>query len=173
MLCGKFQYVRGYQWEKHLYQNTLSCIYLELNQCNKISSIMTDNEIRLISTHEIIHAIVSSWSACTYVYFLLYVYSFCIFSNHFVYFPTSNYELNTDSTLNITEVCLPIYSRPPCANMCEYNRHAEQSSDDFVSPLPACYSAIVYQVISKYVRVLFFLSPTKRTCFIGCKLEGA
>ena len=53
-----------------------------------------------------------------------------------------------DSTLNITEVCLQIYSKPPCANMCEYNQHAEQSSDDFVSPLPARYIAIVYQVIS-------------------------
>ena len=81
----------------------------------------------------------------TYVYFSLYVYSF---SNHFVYFPTNNNELNMDSTLNITEVCLPIYSKPPCANMCEYNQHAEQSSDDFVSVLPAHYIAIVYQVIS-------------------------
>ena len=32
--------------------------------------------------------------------------------------------------------------------MCEYNQHVEQSSDDFVSPLPARYIAIVYQVIT-------------------------
>ena len=84
----------------------------------------------------------------TYVYFSLHVYSFCIYSNHFVCFPTNNYDLNMDNTLNITEVCLPINSKPPCANMCEYNQHAEQSFDDFVSPLPARYIAIVYQVIS-------------------------
>ena len=53
-----------------------------------------------------------------------------------------------DSTLNIKEVCLPIYTKPPCANMCEYNQHAEQSSDDFASPLPAHYIVIVYQVNS-------------------------
>ena len=72
--------------------------------------------------------------------FCLYGYSLCIFfSNHFICFPTNNYELNLDSPLNITEVCLPIYSNPPCANMCECNHHAEQSSDEFVSPLPARY----------------------------------
>ena len=38
---------------------------------------------------------------------------------------------------------LPIYSKTPCA----CNQHAEQSCDDFVSPLPARYIAIVYQVI--------------------------
>ena len=50
--------------------------------------------------------------------------------------------------MNITEVCLLIYSKPPCANMSEYNQHAEQFSGDFVNPLPARYIAIVYQVIS-------------------------
>ena len=82
------------------------------------------------------------------LFFSLYVFILHSFSNHFVCFPTNNYESNLDSTLNITEVCLPIYSKPPWANMCEYNQHAEQSSDDFVSPLPARYIAIVYQVIS-------------------------
>ena len=109
---------------------------------------------------------------------LVFIFPLCVlilysFSNHFVCFPTNNYELNLDSTLNITEVCLPIYSKPPCANMCEYNQHAEQSSDDFVSLLRARYIAINDQVISLYLRVLFFSSPTKHTCFIGCKLEGA
>ena len=82
------------------------------------------------------------------LFFPLCVFILYSFSNYFVCFPTNNYELNLDSTLNITEVCLPICSKPPCANMCEYNQHAEQSSDDFVSPLPARYIANVYLVIS-------------------------
>ena len=81
------------------------------------------------------------------LFFPLCVFILYSFSHHFVYFPTTIYELNLDSTLNRTDVCLPIYSRP-CANMCEYNQHVEKSSDDFVSPLPARYIAIVYQVIS-------------------------
>ena len=85
----------------------------------------------------------------TYVYFFpLCLFILYYFSNHFVCFSTNNYDLNLDSTLNITELCLSIYSNPPYANMCEYNQHAEQSSDDFVSPLPARYIAIAYWVIS-------------------------
>ena len=60
-----------------------------------------------------------------YVYYFLYYFSY-----HFVYFPTNHYELNFDINLNIAEVCFPIYSKPPCTNMCEYNQHAEQSCDD-------------------------------------------
>ena len=81
------------------------------------------------------------------LFFPLCVLILYSFSNHFVCFPTNNYELNLDSTLNITDVCLPIHGKPPCANMCEYNQNAEQSSDVFVSPLPARYIAIIYQVI--------------------------
>ena len=80
--------------------------------------------------------------------FPLYVYSVCNFSYQFVCLLAKKYEFNMDSTWSLTEVCWTICSRPPYADMCQYNQHAEQSSDDFVNPLPASYIAIVYQVIS-------------------------
>ena len=93
---------------------------------------------------------------------LMFIFpSMCIhlnsFSNHFVCFPTNNCKLNLDSTLNITEVCLPICSKPPCANMCEYNQHAEQYSDDFVNPIPARYIANVNQFhVELSVTIMFY-----------------
>ena len=102
----------------------------------------------------IVSALISYYPELRYVgvhlclFFPLCVFILYSFSNNFVCFPTNNCELNLDSPLNITEVYLPICSKPPCADMCEYDQHAEQSSDDFVSPLPARYIANVYQVIS-------------------------
>ena len=53
------------------------------------------------------------------LFFPLCVFILYSFSNHFVCFPTNNYELNLDSTLNITDVCLPFIVNHPvqlCVN---------------------------------------------------------
>ena len=100
-----------------------------------------------------------------------------IFLSLFVFTQSSFYyylyfSIPTITNLDITEVFLPISSKPPCANMCEYKQHALPFSDDFVIPVSTRYIVIVYRVISQYSCVLFILSPKKHTCFIARKREG-
>ena len=109
----------------------------------------------------------------TYVYFSL---SICIHSVFilllFVFFHTNDNELNLDSTLDITEVFLPISSKPPCANMCEYKQHALPFSDDFVIPVSTRYIVNVYRVISQYSCVLFILSRKNILVSLHVSVKG-
>ena len=59
--------------------------------------------------------------------------------------------LDQTITLDITLTNVPrSYSHRyhPVQIICDYNQYPEQSSDEFGSPLPDRYIAIVYQVIS-------------------------